>query len=382
MAPRIESRLPQVETSIFAVMTALAEKHGALNLSQGFPDFQPPSELVELVHRQLRAGRNQYAPMPGVPELRQAIARKTAAAVDYTPDWESEITISSGATEALFSGITALVHPGDEVILFDPAYDSYLPAVTLCGGHPRRLPLAPPDWRIDWDRVADTLTPATRLIVINTPHNPTGSAITAADWAELAVLLRDTDTLVMSDEVYEHIIYDGRKHESVLSHPELRRRALAISSFGKTYHATGWKVGYCIGPAELMREFRRVHQFVTYCVNTPVQHALALFLQQSEHYELLPAFYQQKRDLFCHLLRESRFQLTPAAGTYFQLLDYSGITGEPDAEYARRLTREAGIASIPVSPFYADGTDHKLLRFCFAKEDETLKRGAEILCGI
>ena len=382
MKPEIKSRLPQVGTSIFAVMTALADEYDALNLSQGFPDFQPPAELIELVHQHLRAGHNQYAPMPGVPELRQAIARKTTITYGYHPDPESEINVTAGATEAIFSAITAVVHSGDEVILFDPAYDSYVPAIRLCGGHPVRLQLKEPGWQVDWNEVADRLTSRTRLIIINTPHNPTGSIFTAEDWENLARLLHDTDTLVLSDEVYEHIVFDGRRHLSVLENPELAQRAFAISSFGKTYHATGWKVGYCIAPTAMMREFRKVHQYVNYCVNTPVQHAMADFLADSTHYEQLPDFYQQKRDLFCEQLQNSRFTITPAAGTYFQLLGYSDITDEGDLEYARRLTREAGIASIPVSFFNEDNSDQQLLRFCFAKDDENIKRGAKILCQI
>ncbi len=382
MIPRIQSRLPEVGTSIFAVMTAMADEHGALNLSQGFPDFHPPPELIELVHRHLQAGNNQYAPMPGVPALRQAIANKTGAPGGFTPDSDTEITVTAGATEALFVAITAVVHPGDEVILFDPAYDSYVPTIRLCGGHPVRLQLRPPLWSIDWDEVADRLTDRTRLVIINTPHNPTGSILCREDWSTLARLLHNTDILVLSDEVYEHIIFDGQDHAGALCHPEIAERAFAVSSFGKTYHATGWKVGYCIAPEPLMQEFRRVHQYVTYCVNTPVQHALAEYLSFSEHYQQLPSFYQHKRDLFCSQLEHSRFRFTPTAGSYFQLLDYSDITGQSDLEYARRLVREAGIASIPVSFFYEDAPDQRLLRFCFAKDDATLKTGAEILCQI
>ena len=382
MKPEIKSRLPEVGTSIFALMTALAEKHSALNLSQGFPDFQPPAELIELVYHHLQAGHNQYAPMPGVPALRRAIASKTTAYCGHQPDPETEINVTAGATEALFSAITAVVHPGDEVILFDPAYDSYVPVIRLCGGHPVRLQLKPPGWRVDWNEVADCITPRTRLIIINTPHNPTGSVFTEEDWNNLAQLLRNSDILVLSDEVYEHIIFDGLRHHGVLENPELAQRAFSISSFGKTYHATGWKVGYCIAPADMMKEFRRVHQYVNYCVNTPLQHAMAEYLANSAHYEQLPQFYQQKRDLFCELLQSSRFSVTPAAGTYFQLLGYSDITDEGDQDYAHRLTMEAGIASIPVSFFNEDSSDQKLLRFCFAKDDENIKRGAEILCQI
>jgi methionine aminotransferase len=381
--PEITSKLPGVETTIFTVMSELAREHGALNLSQGFPDFDGPPLLLERVQHYLTHGHNQYAPMMGVPALRQAVAAKVSALYGLPADADAEVTITSGATEALFCAIAAVVNPGDEVIVFDPAYDSYEPVVTLQGGITRHVPLHPPDYRVDWDRVADLVNDRTRLIITNTPHNPTGSVWRAADVDALARVVADRRLFLLADEVYEHIIFDGQQHLSLCRYPELYARAFVVSSFGKTYHTTGWKIGYCVAPPALTAEFRRIHQFVTFTSNTPVQLGLADFLTaHPEHHLGLGDFYQPKRDLFCHLLEGSRFRAVPSAGTYFQLLDYSELSADRDVDLARRLTREAGIASIPVSVFYAQPPDHRMLRFCFAKDDATLQRGAEILCSL
>lgn len=377
------SKLPDAGTTIFTVMSALAEQHGAINLSQGFPDFPAPAGLLDRVRHHLEAGHNQYAPMAGLPALRDQIARKTAALYGRAVDATHEVTVTSGATEALYCAITAVVHPGDEVLCLDPAYDSYEVAVRLSGGVAVHVPLREPRFDIDWDRVRDAITPRTRLLILNSPHNPTGAVLSADDIECLADVIRDTRILVLSDEVYEHMVFDGHRHESLLRHAELAARSFIVSSFGKTYHATGWKIGYCIAPAALMMEFRRIHQFVQFCVVTPMQWALADFLESDpRHYLDLPAFYQVKRDRFCRLLQSSRFRITPSAGTYFQLLDYSAISDEPDVDFARRLTIEAGIASIPVSVFCAKPPTGRYLRFCFAKAPDTLERAADILCRI
>lgn len=379
----IETKLPQVGTTIFTVMSQLAAECDAINLSQGYPDFSAPEELLNLVARHLKAGHNQYAPMAGLPELREQIALKTEKLYGRQTDPESEVTVTSGATEALFSAIEAFVHQGQEVIVFDPAYDSYEPAIHLAGGRTVHIPMLAPDFRIDWDRVADAINQNTRMIILNTPHNPTGSVLSDEDIKTLADLTRETEILVLGDEVYEHMIFDQRSHASLLRFPSLNQSSLVISSFGKTYHATGWKIGYCVASPDLMAEFRKVHQFVQFCVVTPMQHALADFLAaRPEHYLELPDFYEQKRDQFCELLQSSRFQFQPSAGTYFQLVDYSRITSESDVEYSKRLTREAGVACIPVSVFYESPPEQHLLRFCFAKDAETLERAAEILCKI
>lgn len=364
-------------------MSQLANEHGAINLSQGFPDFSAPRELLERVTHHLNAGNNQYAPMAGIPELREQIAQKTLALYGRRVDPESEITITSGATEGLFSAIETFVRPGDEVIMFDPAYDSYEPAVTLAGGRSVHIPLRSPDFSVDWDRVADALNPSTTMIVLNTPHNPTGAALDEHDIHALAEIVRNTDILLLGDEVYEHIIFDARPHQSLHRSDELAQRSLIISSFGKTYHMTGWKIGYCIAPDRLMAEYRKVHQFVQFCVATPLQYALSDYLASSaRHHHDLPAFYQAKRDAFCELISPSRFHCRPSAGTYFQLADYSAISGEPDTDFARRLTTETRVACIPVSVFYAEPPDQQLVRFCFAKDSQTLEQAAERLCKI
>ncbi|MEE4360085.1 MAG: pyridoxal phosphate-dependent aminotransferase [Pseudomonadales bacterium] len=383
VAPTLDSKLPEVGTTIFTVMSALAQQHGALNLSQGFPDFDGPPALLERVTHYLTHGRNQYAPMTGVPSLREALAGKVAALYGCVVDAEREVTITSGATEALFCAIHAVVRPGDEVIVFDPAYDSYAPAVALAGGRCVHLPLRAPEYAVDWQQVRDAIGARTRLIIVNSPHNPTGSVFSSADLDALAEVVRDTGVFLLADEVYEHIVFDGAEHQSLLRRPELAARAFVVSSMGKTYHTTGWKIGYCVAPAALSAEFRKVHQYVTFCTNTPVQLALADFLvAHPEHHLELPAFYQAKRDRFCALLEGSRFQVRPAAGTYFQLLGYEGISDEDDVCLSRRLTEEQGIASIPVSVFHRVPTADRVLRFCFAKDDATLVRAAAILCAI
>jgi methionine aminotransferase len=371
------SKLPDVGTTIFTVMSQLALDSDAINLSQGFPSFDPPEDLVDRIDHYLRSGANQYAPMPGVPALRQAIADKTSRMQGRDIDPDTEVTVCTGATEGLFSAIQAIVHPGDEVIVFDPAYDSYEPAVTLAGGTTRHIPLLVCDdgfdFSVDWQRLEDTIGDRTRLVIINFPHNPTGAILSRDDLDRFAAILRDTPAFLLSDEVYEHIVFDGEPHVSVLSHEELWERSLVVSSFGKTYNATGWKVGYCTAPRALSTEFRKVHQFTTFAVITPVQHALADFLASDPaFYESLPAFYQQKRDLFCNLLAESRFRLRPSRSTFFQIVDYSEISDVEDVALAKRWTQEIGVASIPLSVFCEQPFTGFRLRFCFAKDDETL----------
>jgi len=379
---RIDSKLPDVGTTIFAVMSQKAHQSGALNLAQGFPDFECPEALRRKVEEAMAAGHNQYAPMPGLPQLRERIAEKVAALYGAEIDPDRGITVTCGATEALFTAIQATVRPGDEVIVFDPAYDSYEPAVRLAGGTCIHLPLTAPDYTIDFDRLAAALSARTRLVVINSPHNPTGAVLSAADLDRLAVLLRDSGCYLLSDEVYEHIVFDGTMHASVLAHPELRERSFAVSSFGKTYHTTGWKIGYCVAPRALTAEFRKVHQFVTFAVSTPMQHAIADFMADPSFHLELPAFYQARRDRFRAGLEGSAWGLLPCPGTYFQLLDYSAISDRSDTEMADWLIEEAGVASIPVSVFHADRRDDRVLRFCFAKSDATLDAAIERLAGI
>jgi methionine aminotransferase len=375
----LRSKLPSTGLSIFTVMSQLAAEHGAVNIGQGFPDFDCDPELTETVVRHLRAGQNQYAPMPGVPALREALAMKIERLYGRRYDPAREILITSGATEALFSTLTALVHPGDEVLLFQPAYDSYLPAVQLSGGVPRFITLRPPHYRIDWDEVRRALTPRTRVILLNSPHNPTGMILDAADVGELERLVSGSAATIVSDEVYEHIVFDGARHESMARHPALAERSVVISSFGKTYHATGWKVGYVAAPRALAEEVQRVHQFVTFAVNTPVQHAYAEFVARDPLCEALAAFYQQKRDRFLSLLQGSRFTPLACRGTYFQMVDYSAISYEGDSAFALRLIREHGVATIPITPFLQGEGAGTVLRCCFAKRDETLERAADRL---
>ncbi|GGG08101.1 pyridoxal phosphate-dependent aminotransferase [Pontibacter amylolyticus] len=373
------SKLPDVGTSIFAVMSALANEHGAINLSQGFPDFNCPDELIALVTKYMQEGHNQYAPMPGVPALRHKISEKTDKVYGYRPDPDQEVTVTSGATEALFAAITAVVKPGDEVVVLEPCYDSYAPAIRLAGGIPIYVPLALPDFSIDWDLLKKNISSRTRLIIINTPHNPTGAVIPREDLEKLANLTDGSDILILSDEVYEHMVFDGKEHVSALQIESLRQRAFVISSFGKTYHTTGWKIGYVVAPPALTAELRKMHQFITFSTVTPLQLAIADYMDNEAHYRSLPDFYQAKRDLFCELVKPSRFELIPSAGTYFQLLKYDAISQEHDLGFAKRLTQEIGVASVPVSAFYHNKTDHHYLRFCFAKSEETLQQAAERL---
>ncbi|MBL7178599.1 MAG: methionine aminotransferase [Desulfobacterales bacterium] len=379
---KIHSKLPHTATTIFTVMSALASEHKALNLSQGFPDFDVDPDLLELVAKYMRAGYNQYAPMQGVPELRERIAEKTQQLYNAVYDPATEITVTSGATEALFAAITAVVQTNDEVIVMEPAFDCYVPAIRLNGGIPVFVKYRFPDYRIDWDDVQRAITSKTRLMILNSPHNPTGAVLSGEDISALKRTVRDTDVLLVSDEVYEHIIFDDRIHESICRHPELAQRSFVISSFGKTYHTTGWKIGYCLAPEPLSAEFQRVHQFLTFASNTPIQHAYAEFMQKKDAYLALSEFYQNKRDKFLALIEPSRFKALPCRGTYFQMLDYSAISNEPDMQFAKRLTIRHGVASIPPSVFYHDNKDHRVLRFCFAKKDETLERAAEKLCAI
>ncbi len=372
----VQSKLPSTGVSIFAVMTRLANEHGAINLSQGFPDFDCAPELVDTVARYMREGHNQYAPMPGVAPLRAALSMKIERLYGHRYDPDTEITITSGATAALFSTLSAFVRPGDEVVLFQPCYDSYVPVVRLNGGTPVFVTLRAPDYRIDWDEVRRAITARTRLLVLNSPHNPTGMVLEAADIRELKRVLEGTDALVVSDEVYEHIIFDARRHESLARDPDLADRAIVISSFGKTYHTTGWKVGYCAAPRQLTAEIQRVHQFVTFTVNGAIQMAYADFVTRDPLCEDLARFYQGKRDLFLRLIEGSRFRPLPCRGTYFQVLDYSAITTDRDSDVALRLIAEHGVAAIPTSAFLYGVDPGPVLRFCFAKRDETLERAA------
>jgi methionine aminotransferase len=370
------SKLPDIGTSIFTVMSALATEHQAINLSQGFPDFNCPEPLIDLVAMYMREGHNQYAPMPGVLKLREKISAKTEKLYGYNPDPATEVTVTSGATEALNAAITAVVKTGDEVLILEPSYDSYAPVVRLCGGSPIYVSLAPPHFTVDWEQVKRRISSRTRLVIINTPHNPTGAVMKKEDMDTLANLLEGTDILVVSDEVYEHMVFDGQQHCSVLQHPHLRKRSFVISSFGKTYHTTGWKTGYAVAPAALTVELRKMHQFITFCSVTPLQLAIADFMDEESHYLGLPDFYQAKRDFFLEQMKGSRFEMVPSAGTYFQLAKYDRISSEYDMDFAKRITTEAGVAAIPVSAFYHDKTDHKYLRFCFAKGEETLSAAA------
>ena len=373
---QITSKLPDVGTTIFTEMSWLAAEHGAINLSQGFPGFPIDGELKRLVDHHVRADHNQYAPMAGLGELRLAIARKKERCYGLLPDPEREITITNGATEAIFSSIAAFVHPGDEVIFFEPAYDCYRPAVVVQGGVPVPLRLRSPDYRIDWNEVRDRITPRTRMIIVNSPHNPTGTVLEAADLEALREVTQGTDILVLSDEVYQHLVYDGRRHESVLRYPELYARSVVTMSFGKTFHATGWRVGYAIAPPNITAELRKVHQFNTFSITRPLQHALADYLAEPGHYIRLADFYQRKRDLFRQALDGSGFGLLNAAGTYFILARFDRLSELPDQQFARWLTREHGVAVIPISSFYSDGTDEGIVRFCFAKTEQTLLSAA------
>ncbi|MDY6982436.1 MAG: pyridoxal phosphate-dependent aminotransferase [Pseudomonadota bacterium] len=382
---QIQSKLPRVGTTVFTVMSHLAVQHGAVNLGQGFPDFAPPQRLRDALTNAMQAGHNQYAPMSGVPALREQIARKVQSLYGRDVDAESEVTITSGATEAIFAAIAAVVRHRDEVIVLDPCYDSYEPAIELSGGRAVHVPLMDESFAVDWQRVNAALTPRTRMIIVNTPHNPSGAVFDSADLDALAELTRDTNICVLSDEVYEHIVFDGRAHQSLSRHAELAARSFIVSSFGKTYHCTGWKIGYCIAPRELTREFRKVHQYLTFSSFTPAQYALSELLEHEPHHHAeLPAFYEAKRDEFCALLTDSRLRLLPVAGAYFQLADYSAIARDKsDMEFCDWLVREKGVAAIPLSVFYQHPpAQQRLIRFCFAKNSDTLRRGAERLCSL
>jgi methionine transaminase len=378
----LRSKLPKTGQSIFAVMSKLAAEHQAINLSQGFPDFDISSGLIDRVHHYMKSGNNQYAPMPGVPALRQAISKKTQQdhGVFYDPD--TEINITAGATQAIYTAISAFVRDDDEVIIFEPAYDSYAPAVRVNGGHVKFAQMELPGYTINWQHMARLITSRTRMIIINTPHNPTGAVLCKDDMLALQRITRKSDIVVLSDEVYEHLIFDGLQHQSVCRFHELASRSFAVGSFGKTFHATGWKIGYVLAPENLMNEFRKVHQWVVFAVNTPIQMAIADFLQDESNYRGLGDFFRKKRDRFLELISASRFKPVPCRGTYFQCLDYSAISDEPDFDFATRLTVEEKIASVPLSSFFMNNRDDKILRFCFAKKDETLQKAAEILCRI
>jgi len=380
---QILTKLPKVGTTIFTVMSQLATQHKAINLGQGFPDFDGPQSLRDALAAAMNSGRNQYAPMTGVPKLREQIALKTEKLYGRKVSADTEVTVTSGATEALFAAIAAVVHAGEEVIVLDPCYDSYEPAIELAGARAVHVPLSLPDFSVDWARVKAAITPKTRMILINSPHNPTGAVLSADDLDALAELVRGTDIFVLSDEVYEHIIFDARSHQSVLRHAELAARSFVVSSFGKTYHCTGWKVGYCIAPPQLSAEFRKVHQYLTFCTFSPAQWAFADVLEADpQHYLDLPHFYQAKRDRFRELLAKSKFRLQPVGGAYFQLVDYSAISDKDDLNFCEWLVREAGVAAIPVSAFYENPPESRLIRFCFAKSDETLVAAAERLCKL
>ncbi len=382
MALALRSKLPHVGTTIFTVMGKLAQEHGAINLGQGFPDFPVDGKLIALVDQAMQAGHNQYAPMAGLPALREAIAAKVQRLYGFGYDPDAEVTVTAGGTQAIFTALAAVVHPGDEVVIVDPAYDCYAPAVELFGGKPVHVPLGS-DMKFDAAAVGNAITPRTRLLMVNTPHNPAGTILRDADMRAIAALLRGTGILLLSDEVYEHLVYDGEAHASAIRHPELRGRAFIIFSFGKVFHATGWKTGYALAPKELMGEFRKVHQYNVFSVHTPVQHALAAYLQDPAHYESVPAFYQAKRDRFAKGLAGSRFRLLPCEGSYFQTADYGAISTADDLAFATRLTREHGVAAIPLSPFYKQPpAGQHILRFCFAKQDSTLDAAIEKLCKI
>jgi len=379
---RLASRLSGAGTTIFSVMSALAREHGAVNLGQGFPDYPIDPALIDLVAAAMKAGHNQYPLMPGVMALREAIAAKVERLYGRAYDPEHEVTVTAGATQALFTSIQSLVGPGDEAIVFEPAYDSYVPAIRLAGAVPVAVPLTFPGYRIDWTAVRRAITPRTRLILVNTPNNPGTSVLPAADLAELEAVTRGTSIVVVSDEVYEHMVFDGRRHESLSRNADLAARSVVIGSFGKTFHATGWKVGYALAPRAITEEIRRVHQFTVFTVSSPMQHALAQFLREPARYEGLPAFFQAKRDLLREALADTPLELLPCEGAYFQLARYSRVSGEPAAQFAQRLVRDHGVATIPLSAFYQDGTDHRVIRFCFAKRDETLLAAAQRLRGL
>lgn len=378
----ISSKLPKNGQSIFSVMSELASEHKAINLSQGFPDFKPDAQLTKLVTEGMRKGYNQYAPMPGLRELRDIISEKTEDIYGIQYSADKEVTVVPGATYGIFAAISAVIKEDDEVILFEPAYDCYVPAIELNGGKPIRVELKFPNFNIDWDEVSKLVNFRTKMIIINTPHNPSGSVLSHEDIKRLTKLVHGSDIIILSDEVYEHIIFDKLKHESVANYPELAERSFIISSFGKTYHTTGWKMGYVLAPKNLTKELRKVHQFMAFSASSPMQYAYAKMLKNPKSYSGLSNFYQEKRDYFAQLVQSSRFDIQPCAGSYFQLLRYNKITDERDEDFAKRLTIEHKIASIPISVFYRNKTDNNVLRFCFAKSNKTLEAAAEILCKI
>lgn len=378
----VSSKLPSLGTTIFTVMSKLAAENNAINLSQGFPDFNCSDKLIELVNTYMKKGFNQYAPMAGIIGLREQIAImiEELYGTKYNP--ETEITITAGATQAIYTTIASLIKEGDEVIIFEPAYDCYTPAITVAGGEPVYVKLQQPDFSIDWNAVKKLINHRTRLIILNTPHNPSGAILSANDLEQLDKLTHNTDIIILSDEVYEHMVFDKKQHESVARNKNLAERSFLISSFGKTVHTTGWKMAYVAAPENLMAEFRKIHQYLVFCVNTPMQYALADFMKDKNNYLELKHFYQAKRDLFARLVAGSRFEMERSAGTYFQLMNYSKITDEKDTDFAIRLTKEKKLATVPLSPFYHEKDDNKLLRFCFAKQDETLEKAAEIICKV
>ena len=382
LTPQVESRLPKVGTTIFTVMSALAQERGAVNLGQGFPDFDCDPQLLDAVNQAMRAGLNQYPPMTGIPALREAVAAKISALYGHVYDPGTEITVTAGATQAIITAILAIVHPGDEVIVLDPCYDSYEPNIILAGGVTVHVPLTPGSFKPDFVRIAAAITPRTRALVINTPHNPSATVWSADDMRQLVALLAPTNLILIADEVYEHMVFDGQKHQSVARFPELAARSFVISSFGKTYHVTGWKVGYATAPAALMAEFRKVHQFNVFTVNTPMQHGLARFMADPAHHLGLAAFYQRKRDLFRAGLAKTRLRLLPCQGSYFQCVDYSAVSDLPEEGFCRWLTTEVGVAAIPLAAFYSGGFEQKLARFCFAKKDETLNSALDRLARL
>ena len=379
MLEKVESKLPNVKTTIFTVMSKMANDHNAINLSQGFPDFPIDPQLAELVYKAMKDGFNQYSPMQGLPALRDAIAQKLHQTYQLKVGVDQNIVVTAGATQALFTAIGALVHKGDEVIIFTPAYDCYGPSVELFGGKPVYCELKAPEYKMDWEEVRSKVNSKTKLIIINTPHNPTGTVLGKEDMEELQKIVLNSNAFVLSDEVYEHIVFDGLKHQSVALFPELYNRSLAVASFGKTFHVTGWKLGYIYGPEYLMKEYKKVHQYNVFCVNTPMQVALSEYISNAENYEKIPDFYQQKRDVFLNAIQGSKFSFTPAQGTYFQALNYSNISDKGEVDFAEELTKNHKIASIPISVFYNPELNQNTLRFCFAKNEETLKKAGEVL---
>ncbi|MBK9532139.1 MAG: methionine aminotransferase [Chitinophagaceae bacterium] len=377
--PTIQSKLPDVGTTIFTVMSVLANQHKAINLGQGFPDYEMSADLVALVNKAMQDGHNQYVHMNGLPALRERLAEKISGLYAQPVNPETEITITPGGTYAIYTALTTILRPGDEVIVFEPAYDSYIPNIEINGAVPVLIPLVYPDYKIDWDLVKQKITPKTKLIMLNTPHNPTGAVLHTEDIVQLQNIVKDTGIFILSDEVYEHLIFDGKKHESMLRYPDLYERSFVCFSFGKVYHCTGWKLGYCVAPLALMKEFRKVHQFNCFSCNSPVQFALTEFLLQKDNYLQLGAFLQQKRDHLKNLMQQTKFKALPSYGSYFQLYSYRDITGESEKDFAIRLTKEYGVATIPASVFYKNGEDNKVLRFCFSKKESTLEEAANRL---